>query len=152
MPAAVHEAIADAVGNVLSLAVHGYRVVVRSVIYRTEGDPANLLIVTMGEERDARYLTGGNVLREYEIVVSVIAAGNQQLETSIGDTKAVRQQARQTLIPDDTTARPFLPGVPAVYDVDAVDLPALPEEAHRANYSAARLGLIYRTSESTRGG
>lgn len=152
MSQVTHEAIADAVAvAVRSLHPAGLTVSVRAGVFRTEGDPTHLALVTMGEERDAQLLTGGDVLREYEVVLTVSLPANQQIETGVGDAKAVRQQARLALVPDDTTPRPFLPAVPAVYDVVAVDLPAMDEGPFRVNYSTARLGLVYRTSELIRG-
>jgi hypothetical protein len=150
---ATHESIANAVAGVVTgLHLPGMTVTVRAVVYRTEDDPAALAIVTMGDERDAQYLTGGNVLREYEIVLTVTLAANQKIQTDIGDAKVVRERCRLALVPDDATPRPFMPTVPSVYDVVPVDLPAMDEGPFRANYSTARLGLVYRTSETIRGG
>lgn len=151
MSQATHEAIADAVAPVVRTLLSGWTVAVRAVVFRTEGDPDNLALVTMGDERDAMPLTGGNVLREYEVVLTLTMPANRRAETGIGDAKAAREACRQALVPDDSTPRPFLRAVPAVYDVTAVDLPAMDEGAFKANYSTARLGLIYRTSEPIRG-
>ena len=148
----VHESIANAVAAIISgLGLPNLVVEVRAVVFRSEGDSDRLCLVTMGDERTETWITGGNELRLYEIVVSVSLPSNAQLRTDIGDAKDVRQRCRKALVPDDTTPRPFMPSVASVYDVTPVDLPALPEDAHRANWQVARLGLIYRTSETIRG-
>lgn len=149
----VHEQIANAVAaSVVALNIAGLTVRPRATVLRTEGDPARLALVTMGEERTTQPLTGGNELREYEIVLTVSLAANQKIETDIGDAKTVRERCVEALVPDDSTPRPFMPTVRSVYDVVPVNLPEMDEGAFRANYSTARLGLIYRTSELIRGG
>lgn len=154
MPASTHKAIADAAAAMivsLGAPVTGFAVVVRSQIYRIDGDPNQLVIVTMGSEHDRTLLTGNGILRAYEIVVTVLASGNQKLEAGIGTAKGVREEIRQGLIPDTTTARPFIAAVPSVYDVIAEDIPEEDPAAFASNYQTARLALVYLSSESIRG-
>ena len=152
MPESIHKTIADGVKAIVdSLNLVGMTCKVRAEVNRGEGDPMPFCIVTMGAEHHDRYLTGGNVLRLYEIAVSFFAVSNQKLETSIGDSKLNRQRVRQAIEPDGQSNSALTAIVPAVYDVVAADMPDEDSGAFAANYQTARLGLIIKTSETIRG-
>jgi hypothetical protein len=150
VPAATHEAIATAVRDVIAALPGVPTVVVRAQAFRVDGDTLPLVLVTMGDERELRRLTGGLALREYVLVVTVLYAKDQKLETLVGDAKGWREAIRRVLLPDDVVTESLL-AEPTVYAVDAVEMPTEDAGAYRGNYQTARLGLVYRNSETVRG-
>ncbi len=149
MSAAKHEAIANAFkAEIEAITLGTVKTVVRAEIDRLTDESLPMAIVTMGEERDEQYLTGDNVLRMYEIVVTYLVAGNLQLETEIATAKGLRERTRKRVTNCATVPVPTPLAALGVYDVKTADLPAQNSGQFHSGYQTARFGAVVRTSES----
>jgi hypothetical protein len=128
-------------------------VVVREQPFQADFDPSPFIILWGADEQTLQYLFGGCGFRGYVVEVTVIVARNQLLDGSGQDTaKDWREKIRKRLVPDQTaTPGAILTGVSAVWDIDAIDIPAEDGGAFRANYQVSKLGLVFRTSEAIHG-
>jgi hypothetical protein len=88
MPLPVHETIANAVkAGIDALSISGMTCTVRAEVYRTEADVGTIALVTMGEDRDRQFFTGGNVLRDLLAILawSISAVRTQTSVSSCRD-------------------------------------------------------------------
>jgi hypothetical protein len=147
MPASTHHEIASAVKTAIETLSGEPTVKVRAQMWLMDEDTLPLIVVTMGVEEEEGAVLGGGTLRTYEIVITILYASNQKIETTIADAKGWRESIRKRLVPDNTVSQPILPGVTAVYAARSTDLPADDERAFGNNYEMARLGMTYSTCE-----
>jgi hypothetical protein len=148
MPTAMHETIIGAVKTAIETLTGEPTVTIRTQMTRMDGDALPLIILTLGDERQEPAATG-TTFGEYEIIATFLYAQNHVLTSGYADAKGWRDSVRKRLIPDHTVSLPILTGVTAVWDVDAVDLPAEQPREFTAGYEVARLGLVYHTSEAS---
>jgi hypothetical protein len=147
MPTAMHETIIGAVKTAIETLTGEPTVTIRTQMTRMDGDALPLIVLTMGDERDKEYTLGGTVFREYEVIATFLYAQNHVLTSGYADARGWRDDVRKRLIPDPTVSLPILAGATAVWDVDAVNLPAEDPRALNQGYELARLGLLYQTNE-----
>jgi hypothetical protein len=144
-----HKAIIDAVKTEIDSLSSPPTSVIRDRLVVQETDLPGLpkIILTMGAEKEVRHTMGGGVIRQYEVMLSIIYAQNQKIQTDIDDAKARRETIRKRMVPDETTTQPLL-GVAGLFDCDAVNLPAQDARYAEAQYERADLLLVFLCSES----
>jgi hypothetical protein len=104
VPTSYHNTIATSCVSVIGALSGAPTTIKRKVMWKLEEDSLPICIVTMGSDRYVLGAfgglidtTGGTVIKEYEIVVTLLRAGNWRNETAIGDNPDFMLAIKQAL-------------------------------------------------------
>ncbi len=141
--ASLWESILSNVQSVAAAAVPAFTVVVRKQLRVWPSDAPPLVLVCPGADRDVEEAFSNALLREYQVFLVMILAGNQQFESAgipaMADPKSALALALH---------KPALAGVSAVYDVTYTAHPLFEITGAKANWDVSALELGFRTSEA----
>ena len=143
-----HKDIIDAVKTTIDALASPPTSVIRDRLVIQETDLTGLpkIVLTMGSETDGPHTLAGDQFREYEVLISIVYAQNQTLQSGIDDAKGKRELIRAALTPGPATSMPLL-GVTGVWDCDVTNLPGQDQRLAEAGYERADLRAVFKCAE-----
>jgi hypothetical protein len=110
-----------------------------------ESDEAGAIIVTAGDVVPFMDLTGGDVLRKYQIGVSIY----KRLGGKFSSEKTVNPDL--VLACKQALHRTSLAGASTVFDTDLVESPEWENQAFKDGWEVSRFGVIFNSAEPRNG-